>query len=56
MINYRKILEMHLQGIFQRTIYFHIFPNVDSANRLIGVVLIDLHEEWISSDRMYIQL
>lgn|SRR5690554_4616722 len=30
-----------------------IFPNTDSANRLIGAVLIDIHDEWISSSRIY---
>lgn len=32
-----------------------IFPNVESANRLIGAMLLDIHEEWISSSRKYIK-
>ncbi|PZL06122.1 transposase, partial [Staphylococcus aureus] len=31
-----------------------IFPNQTSANRLIGAVLMDLHDEWIYSSRKYI--
>ncbi|SHE86315.1 Transposase, Mutator family, partial [Atopostipes suicloacalis DSM 15692] len=33
-----------------------IFPNQDSANRLIGAVLMDKHEEWVGSNRKYISL
>ncbi|MEQ7173180.1 transposase, partial [Enterococcus innesii] len=36
-----------------RTI-IRIFPNQTSANRLIGAVLMDLHDEWIYSSRKYI--
>lgn len=32
-----------------------IFPNHASANRLIGAVLIDLDDEWLSSTRKYIK-
>ncbi|WP_407535516.1 transposase [Staphylococcus aureus] len=28
-----------------------MFPNQTSANRLIGAVLMDLHDEWIYSSR-----
>jgi putative transposase len=31
-----------------------IFPNIASANRLIGALLMDQSEEWESSVRMYI--
>ena len=31
-----------------------IFPNRDSANRFIGAVLMDLHDEWLSSTKKYI--
>ncbi|WP_179126016.1 transposase, partial [Staphylococcus epidermidis] len=31
-----------------------IFTNQTSANRLIGAVLMDLHDEWIYSSRKYI--
>ncbi|WP_162778357.1 transposase, partial [Staphylococcus aureus] len=31
-----------------------IFPNQTSANRLIGAVFMDLHDEWIYSSRKYI--
>ncbi|MBU7068350.1 transposase, partial [Staphylococcus aureus] len=32
-----------------------IFPNQTSANRLLGAVLMDLHDEWIYSSRKYIK-
>ena len=31
-----------------------IISNQTSANRLIGAVLMDLHDEWIHSSRKYI--
>ncbi|KAG3570722.1 transposase, partial [Listeria monocytogenes] len=32
-----------------------ILPNRTSANRLSGAVLMDLHDEWLSSTRKYIK-
>ncbi|TKN11836.1 IS256 family transposase, partial [Enterococcus sp. VV15] len=32
-----------------------IFPNRTSDNRLIVSVLMDLHDEWLSSTRKYIK-
>ncbi|PDQ44496.1 IS256 family transposase, partial [Listeria monocytogenes] len=32
-----------------------IVHNRTSANRLIGAVLMDLHDEWLSSTRKYIK-
>ena len=51
-----NLIERLNQEVRRREKVVRIFPNIDSANRLIGAVLIDLHEEWISSDRKYIQL
>ncbi|MBX4222493.1 transposase, partial [Enterococcus faecium] len=31
-----------------------IFPKQTAENRLIGAVLMDLHDEWIYSSRKYI--
>ncbi|WP_022796154.1 transposase, partial [Bavariicoccus seileri] len=32
-----------------------IFPNRASANRLVGALLIDTHEEWLGSTRKYLK-
>ncbi|NMB18821.1 MAG: hypothetical protein GX984_05135 [Erysipelothrix sp.] len=32
-----------------------IFPNVESTERLIGSMLIDIDEDWITSTRRYIE-
>ncbi|MGO4943117.1 IS256 family transposase [Ruoffia tabacinasalis] len=47
-------LERLNQEVRRREKIIRIFPNHASANRLIGAVLMDLHEEWISSTRKYI--
>lgn len=33
-----------------------IFPNEDSAIRLIGSILIDINEDWITSSKLYIKM
>src|SRR5699024_10786976 len=43
------------QEVRSRDKVIRIFPIVGSANRLIGAVLIDLHEVCIISSRKYIQ-
>lgn len=50
-----NVLERLNQEVRRREKVVRIFPNMESANRLIGAVLIDIHEEWISSTRKYIQ-
>lgn len=50
-----NLIERLNQEIRRREKIIRIFPNIASANRLIGAVLIDTHEEWLSSPRKYIQ-
>src|SRR5699024_4143084 len=51
-----NLLERLNQEIRRREKVIRIFPNIESANRLIGAVLIDIHEKWMSSPRKYIQI
>lgn len=58
-INYSRLkntnmLERLNSEIRRREKVVRIFPNTNSALRLIGAVLIDIHEEWTSSSRQYI--
>lgn len=50
-----NLLERLNEEIRRREKVIRIFPNHASANRLIGAVLIDRHEDWLSSTRKYIQ-
>lgn len=50
-----NMLERVNSEIRRREKVVRIFPNKQSALRLIGAVLIDIHEEWQSSSRQYIQ-
>lgn len=50
-----NMLERLNQEVRRREKVVRIFPNVDSANRLIGAVLIDIHDEWAGSSRTYIK-
>lgn len=49
-----NLLERLNQEVRRREKSIRIFPSRTSANRLIGAVLIDLHNVWISSSRKYI--
>ena len=49
-----NLLERLNQEIRRREKVIRIFPNVESANRLIGTMLIDIDEEWSTSTRKYI--
>lgn len=33
-----------------------IFPNTQSAERLIGAVLLDMHEDWVNSNRQFLRI
>ena len=50
-----NMLERLNSEIRRREKVVRIFPNEQSALRLIGSVLIDVHEEWQSSARQYIK-
>ncbi|MDT2758075.1 transposase [Enterococcus asini] len=49
------VFERLNQEVRRREKIIRIFPNQASANRLIGAVLMDLHDEWLSSTRKYIK-
>jgi len=51
-----NVLERLNQEARRRKKVVRIVPNTDSASRLIGAVLIDIHEEWGSSPRKYIKI
>ncbi len=50
-----NLLERLNQEIRRREKVVRIFPNVESAERLIGSMLIDVDEDWITSTRRYIE-
>ncbi|MEJ4421109.1 transposase [Enterococcus faecium] len=50
----QNLIERLNQEVRRREKIIRIFPNQTSANRLIGAVLMDLHDEWIYSSRKYI--
>ena len=49
-----NLLERLNQEVRRREKVIRIFPNHASANRLIGAILMDKSEEWLSSTRKYI--
>lgn len=49
-----NMLERVNEEIRRREKVIRIFPNEASALRLIGSVLLDIHDEWTSSNRQYI--
>ncbi len=57
--HWRKIwstnpLERVNKEIKRRNRVIGIFPNAAAVIRLVGAVLIDMHDEWIASDRRYL--
>ncbi|MCI7239425.1 MAG: transposase, partial [Anaerococcus sp.] len=44
------------QEVRRREKVVRIFPNEDSALRLIGAILIDINEDWITSSKLYIRI
>ena len=49
-------LERLNQEVRRREKVIRIFPNEDSAMRLIGAILIDINEDWITSSKLYIRM
>ena len=47
-------LERVNKEIKRRSRVAGIFPNDASVIRLIGAIMIDLHDEWVASDRRYL--
>lgn len=50
-----NLIERLNQEVRRREKIIRIFPNRVSANRLVGALLIDTHEEWLGSTRKYLK-
>jgi putative transposase len=44
------------QEIKRRTLKVRVFPNEDSLLRLVTAVLVEIDEEWATTDRVYINM
>lgn len=51
-----NVLERQNEEIRRREKVIRIFPNVASAERLIGALLMEIDENWISSSKKYIDI
>ena len=51
-----NLLERLNEELRRRERIIRIFPNVSSANRLIGALLIDQSEQWEYAARNYIKM
>lgn len=51
-----NMLERLNAEIRRRESVVRIFPNVQSATRLIGALLMDQNDSWIESSRSYVKL
>jgi transposase-like protein len=50
-----NMLERFIQEIRRREKVIRIFPNIDSAYRLVGALCAETHEEW-STGRLYLNM
>lgn len=51
-----NFLERLNEEVRRREKVIRIFPKKESAIRLIGAILIDINEDWITSSKLYIRM
>lgn len=49
-------LENLNREIRRRTFIASIFPNHDSCSRLVGAILVEIHEDWINDNNFYLNM
>ena len=49
-------LENLNREIRRRTFIASIFPNSDSCSRLVGAILVEIHEDWINDNNFYLNI
>ncbi|WP_423816189.1 transposase [Salinibacter ruber] len=54
-LQWADMLERFIQEIRRREKVIRIFPNIDSAYRLVGALCAETHEEW-STGRRYLNM
>ena len=55
-MNSTNMLENIMKRLKQRTRVVGVFPNVSSCDRLIGAQLVELHEQWSTDERPYLNM
>ena len=55
-LNSTNMLERVMRELKRRTCVVGIFPNAASCDRLIGALLLELHEEWQLERRPYVNM
>lgn len=51
-----NMVERQMQTIKKRTSVVRIFPNAASCERLVGAILVELHEKWAVEKRRYLNM
>jgi len=51
-----NMVERLIQEVRRREKVIRIFPNKKSAWRYVGAVLVEIHEDWITSNRRYLKM
>jgi len=51
-----NMVERLIEEVRRREKVIRIFPNKDSAWRYAGAVLVEIHEDWITSKRRYLDM